>query len=138
MIEFVNRNLSPRIEPEYFYRVAILLTTFEKDINKTEPFFHFEDFKGTDLLALREQAILYSQNTINNIENEGKFFLPLANYEDFEFGKNAAYSVFTYFVVSEEGEEEDEYCILGDSDDEINDGLEIEEMVYKEKGILIS
>lgn len=136
MIELFNQNLSPQKEPEFFYRVEVFLTTFKKDLKKTEPFTHHEEFKGEDLLALRKEALIYHHNTIIEIEKEGKFFLPLADYEHFELGKNSAYSVFTFFVVSEE--EEEEYCICGDSDDEIKEGLEIEEIVFKEKGISIN
>ena len=36
MIEFINKNLG-RKKPEYFYRESELMTTFEKDKNKSKP-----------------------------------------------------------------------------------------------------
>jgi len=75
-----------------------------------------------------------------SIEKNGKFFLPLADFKHYELGKHSAYSVFTYFVVSEEEDEkgEGEYRICGDSDDEKKEGLEIEEIVFKKKSISIN
>jgi hypothetical protein len=95
MAEFINRNLENR-EPEYFYAVVELVTTFGLDKGKNEPFSHRTEFKGNDLLKCKSDAEKFYFERLEGFEN-GQYFLPYAAPKDFVFSENAASSILLVF-----------------------------------------
>ena len=124
-----NSNFITYKEPEYFYRVDIFLTTYEMDVKKTKIFRHAEEFRGDDLLQMRNEAFNYHDSAKYNIEKNGKFILPFASsFLDFKLGVNATYGVHTFLVV----DEEEDYCVYGQSEERLE--LDFEEEVLRGKG----
>lgn len=107
------------------YRGFVLVTTFGKDPNKTEPFSYSIDFDNPQLDKAREEGIKWYQETIQGLEREGKYFLPFASPDEFELGKHAAYSV-SLSLVETYGQEEYEYDLLGTDEDTMNETIEME------------
>ena len=131
MIEFVNRNLE-KTEPEYFYRVSEFVTTFGMDEGKNEPFSHFEDFKGNDLHECKAKAEKYYWERLEGLE-QGKYFLPFEAPEQFEFGKNAAFSITVALVEFYYKDEYYEHVTIGEDDDTTTESRIIEAVVLSKK-----
>lgn len=140
MLELFNKNLHPNNKVEYFYRVSEIVTTFKADKLKNEPFSTYQDFKDEDLIKCRNKAIEYYNHRLSNLENNCTYFLPFANPENFKLGENAAFSINVSLTVCEylDGESIDiEYTILGESEEICLEGIEMEELIFKELGITI-
>ena len=112
-------------EPEYFYRVWELVTTFGKDEGKNEPFSHTEEFKGDDLLKCKEQAEKYYLERLEGLE-QGKYFLPFASPQNFQFGKNAAFSITVALVEFYSEDDQYEHITFGDEESVMAESREIE------------
>lgn len=135
MIEFINRNLE-KTEPDYFYRVTEFVTTFGADPGKNEPFItDGEDFKGNDLLKCKNDAEKYYWERLQGFENT-KYFLPFAAPENFERGKNAAFSITLSLVEFYNEEEQYEYPLLGEDEETTSEGQELEMAILRDKGYL--
>lgn len=134
MIEFRNRNLE-KTEPDYFYLVREFVTTFQMDENKNEPFTHEQKFDGKDLLKCKTEAEKYYWERRYGLENS-KYFLEFAVPENFEFGKNAAFSITLSLVEYYTDDEYYEHTIIGEDDETIAESSRIETAVLKEKGLL--
>lgn len=134
MIELINRNLE-RTEPEYFYRVSEFVTTFGMDEGKNEPFSHFEDFNGNNLLECKVKAEKHYWERLEGLE-QGKYYLPFAAPQNFEFGKNAAFSITLSLVEYYTDDEYFEYPLIGEDDETTAESIEIEADVLKSKGYL--
>lgn len=115
-------------EPAYIYKVLEFVTTFEKDSDKSKPFSAEEIFRDKDLLTARSKALLYFRNRLEGFMNGNvKFHLPFEGYQNFKYGKNAAYSIN---LILEDTSNEIEYIILGDDDEMTNEGREIEKDLF--------
>ena len=134
MIEFVNRNLE-KTEPDYFYRVSEYVTTFGKDEGKNEPYMHEQDFKGNDLLKCKTAAEKYYWERLAGLE-QGKYFLPFAAPQDFEFGKNAAFSITLSLIEFYTDDDYYTHQLIGEDDETTAESREIETEVLKAKGLL--
>jgi hypothetical protein len=134
MIEFLNRNLR-RSEPDYFYRVFELVTTFEADPGNNKLYDDTKNFKGRDLLKCKSDAEVYYKERLNGFKDTS-FFLPFATAKEFELGKNAAYSIFLRFVEHYSDDEEIEYTILGDDESEMSESRAVESAVLRGKGYI--
>ena len=134
MIEFINKNLE-RTEPDYFYRVSEFVTTFRMDDGKNESFSHYEDFKADNLLRCKTEAEKYYWERLSGLENS-KYFLPFAAPENFEFGKNSAFSITLSLVEFYAEDEFFEHTLLGEDDETILESYQIETEVLKTKGYL--
>ena len=115
-------------EPEYFYRVAEFVTTFGKDEGKNEPFSHSEDFKGADLLKCKEQAEKYYWERLEGLE-KGKYFLQFEAPENFEFGKNAAFSITVALVEFYSEDEQYEHFTFGEDEETTGLSRKLESVV---------
>lgn len=133
-IEFVNRNLE-KTEPDYFYRVSELVTTFKADPGKNEAFDHTEEFKGNDLLKCKTEAEKYYWERFEGLE-DGRYFLPFAAPKDFEIGKNSAFSITLSLVEYYNEDYQYEHILIGEDEKTVSEGNEIEMLVLKEKGYL--
>jgi len=111
----------------YYYKVTEFVTTFGEDPGKNEPFTHGEDFKGSDLLQMREKARAYYDERFKGL-NDGKYFLPFAAPSDFDKGRNAAFSI-TLSLVECSDDEEYEYPLIGEDEDTILENRELEARV---------
>jgi len=134
MIEFVNRNLE-KTRPDYFYRVSEHVTTFGKDEGKNEGLSHEQDFKGKDLLKCKAEAEKYYWERLEGLE-QGSYFSPFAAPQDFEFGKNAAFSITLSLI---EFYTDDNYImhqLIGEDWKTTAESREIEAEVLKAKGLL--
>ena len=134
MIEFVNRNLE-KTEPEYFYLVREFVTTFLMDEGKNEPFCHEERFEGKDLLKCRAEAERYYWERLDGLE-KGRYFLPFAAPKNFEFGKNAAFSITLSLVEYYSDDNNYEHPLIGEDDETTAESKQIETAVLREKGLL--
>lgn len=134
MIEFVNRNLE-KTEPDYFYLVREHVTTFQMDDGKNEPFSHEQKFEGKDLLKCKTEAEKYYWERLDGLE-QGKYFLPFAAPQNFEFGKNAAFSVTLSLVEYYTDDEYFEHPLIGEDDETTAESIEIETAVLKSKGLM--
>jgi hypothetical protein len=134
MIEFVNRNLE-KTEPDYFYRVSQFVTTFGKDEGKTEPYTDEDDFKGNDLLKCKAEAEKCYWEKLEVLE-QGKYFLPFAAPQNFEFGENAAFSITLSLIEFYTDDNYYTHQLIGEDDETIAESREIEFEVLKAKGLL--
>lgn len=135
MIEFVNKNLVTK-EPSYYYLVEEMVTTFGMDEGKNEPIHHEQKFEGVDLLKCKADAEKYYWERLEGLE-KSKYFLEFAAPRDFEFGKNAAYSIYLSFVEYHNEEENYLYRIFGCSDaTEEAESIEFETFILREKGFI--
>lgn len=135
MPEFINRNLE-KTEPDYFYTVTQLVTTFGKDDAKNEPFIYTERFQGNNLLKCKTQAEKYYYEKLSGLENNGKYFLPFAAPKDFVLGENAAFSITLSLIEYYTDDNNLEYPLLGEDDETIQENRIIERGVLIEKGFL--
>jgi hypothetical protein len=131
MIEFVNRNLE-KTEPDYFYRVSEFVTTFGMDEGKNESFSHFEDFKGNDLHECKAKAEKYYLERLEGLE-QSKYFLPFAAPEQFEFGKNAAFSITLALVEYYNDDEYFEHVTIGEDYETTTESRAIEAAILNKK-----
>ena len=134
MIEFVNRNLE-KTEPDYFYLVREFVTTFEKDEGKNEPFSHEQKFEGKDLLKCKTEAEKYYWERRDGLE-QGKYFLEFAAPQNFEFGKNAAFSITLSLVEYYTDDNFYEHPLIGEDEETTAESIEIETAVLTDKGYL--
>lgn len=134
MIEFINRNIE-KTEPDYFYLVREFVTTFQMDENTNEPFTHEQKFDGRDLLKCKTEAEKYYKERRNGLENS-KYFLDFAAPQNFEFGKNAAFSITLSLVEYYTDDDYFEHIIMGEDEETTTESKEIEKAVLKEKGFL--
>ncbi len=134
MIEFVNRNLE-KTEPDYFYLVREYVTTFKMDEGKNEPFSNEQKFEGKDLLKCKTEAEKYYWERLNGLE-QGKYFLEFAAPQNFEFGKNAAFSITISLVEYYTDDNLFEHPLIGEDDETTAESREIETAVLTEKGYL--
>lgn len=130
MVEFINRNLE-KTEPEYFYKVREHVTTFEKDEGKNKPFSTEKDFKGSDLKKCKTEAEQYYFERLEGLEN-GKYFLPYAAPENFEFGKNAAFSITLALVEYYSSNDYYEHILIGEDEETTAESEEIEAAILSE------
>lgn len=115
-------------EPAYIYRVFEYVSTFEQDRDKSKPFSAEVIFRDKDLLTARSKARQYFYDRFEGFMNGNvKFHLPFESYQNFKFGKNAAYSIYLILV---DTSNEIEYIILGDHDDVMQEGREVEEDLF--------
>lgn len=99
------------------YKVCIHLKTLE---NSPQYFDHEEEFKGSDILFMRQEAVKYFCEQANGIEKKGDFFgFPITAYKDMVKGQTAAYSIYLFYIV-DWGESESEWCLYGDGELEQN------------------
>ena len=134
MIELVNRNLVTK-EPSYHYWVAEMVTTFGMDEGKNEPICHEKIFEGVDLLKCKADAEKYYWERLEGLEKT-KYFLEFAAPRDFEFGKNAAFSITLAFVEYHNEEEMYISILIGSDAKEEAESVEFETAILKEKGFL--
>ena len=130
MIELVNRNLE-KAEPQYFYLVSEFVTTFEMDEGKNKPLNHSKEFKGNDLHECKAKAEKYYWQRLKGLEN-GKYFLDFETPENFEFGKNAAFSITLSLIEYYNDDEFYQYPLIGDDDEVINESKKIESAILKD------
>ena len=135
MIEFVNRNLE-KTEPDYFYLVREFVTSFQMDEGKNEPFSHEQKFEGKDLLKCKTEAEKYYWERLDGFKKGGKYFLPFAAPQNFEFGKNAAFSITLSLVEYYTDDKYFEYPLIGEDEETTAESIEIETAVLKSKGYL--
>ena len=134
MIELVNRNLE-KTEPDYFYLVRELVTTFGMDESKSESFSHEKKFEGKNLLKCKNDAEKYYWERLNGLE-QSKYFLPFAAPQNFKFGKNAAFSITLSLVEYYTDDYFIEHTLIGEDDETTTESIEIETSVLKSKGLL--
>ena len=134
MIEFVNRNLE-KTEPDYFYLVREFVTTFRMDEGKNEPFSHKQKFEGKDLLKCKTEAEKYYWERLDGLE-QSKYFLEFAAPKNFEYGKNAAFSITLSLVEYYTADNLFEHPLIGADDETTAESREIERAVLTEKGYL--
>ncbi len=132
MIEFVNKNLVTK-EPRYYYLVEEFVTTFGMDEGKNKPIRHEKIFEGVDLLKCKADAKKYYWERLEGLEKT-KYFLEFAAPRDFEFGKNAAFSITLSFVEYHNEEEMYIYTLIGGDANEEAESVEFETAILKEKG----
>ena len=134
MIEFINRSLE-KTQPDYFYLVQQLVTTFGMDEGKNESFIHEEKFEGKDLLKCKTEAEKYYWEKLDGLER-GKYFLPFAAPQNFVFGENAAFSITLSLVEYYSYDNQFEHVLIGEDDETTSESREIEMDILKEKGLL--
>lgn len=142
MYENEDFNLEELEEPNYYYQVQMFMSTICLTIPQaiegiTDPSFHHEEnFKGNDLMRCKSEAENYYREQLEALEREGKFRLPFATPQDFKLGENATFSITLYFVHSYPSGEEHLFPILGEDDETLEEGREIENEVFKALGLL--
>lgn len=132
MVEFRNRNLS-KSEPDYFYQVDEYVTTFGKDVNKTDSFEHVEVFRDNDLYRARAKAFDYYNERLKGIENKS-YVLPFASPSEFRAGEDAAFSITVSLVEYYSEDEFYEYSIEGDDEESTFENKAVERTVFESKG----
>jgi len=130
MYEFLDKT-----EPIYFYVVTEYVTTFQMDDGKNEPYSHVTKFEGNNLMDCKYQAEQYYYERLNGLE-KGKYFLPYATPQDFELGKNAAFSITLSFVEYYTDNEYFEHTLIGEDEETTSESKEIETAVLTEKDYL--
>ncbi len=131
MTELFNTNLHPNKEPEYFYLVSEFVTTFGKDAGKQEPFSNDEIFKAKDLKTARIKANSYFDERMEKVDKgEVSYFLPFDSPDEFEFGKNASYSITIYLVEHYSDNEEYLHPVRGEDEESMAEGLETEQSLF--------
>ncbi len=119
----------------YYYRVEIFLTAFDK----SKPTLDLtEDFYGADLLESRERAIRYCNEQQESILSKGTFHdKPILGYSE---GRNAAdqsaFSLVLYLVENQGDDFDMEYPIAGESDQEMEEGRQLEKKVFADMNII--
>lgn len=112
---------------EYFYRVSEFVSLLDG-----QSFNNDNDFKG-DLKTARENAYNFFKEREKGFENgEASFHLPFASPNDFQIGENATYSLTLYLVESYSNGEEFVYPLAGESEEEVEEGLQTERDVLKQ------
>ena len=112
---------------KYYYQIKIFTST----MGVTESFTHVEYFKDVDLLKAREDAFERYPKILDEIEKQGRYFLPYASPEDFVYGENACYSVTLSLVEEIEDDRIEIYEIEGESECIIAFGLDYEKFIIK-------
>ena len=135
MIEFGNIN-PYKSEPDYFYRVFEIVTTFKADHGQHDPYSHTQDFKGRDLGKSKRQAEKYYNERLLGFEN-GSYFLPFESPENFELGKHAAHSLVLSLVEHYAADDEIEHILIGENEEAILESKQVEFEVLKSKGIIL-
>ncbi len=120
----------------YSYSGWVFVTTYGEDPGNHEPFSHTEYFDCPNLLEARKAAINWYYDTLNGLIKEGSYFLPFTGPKDFEFGKNAAFSIGV-FMVHSWGDQIDEFCLLGYDEDAIEETIEMEKIIFKQLGLVL-
>lgn len=122
-------------DTEFFYRVTEYVTTFNKDKGANEPFENVTEFKDHNLSKCRDEAVKWYNDRLAGLEKEGKYFLPFASPKDFKEGENAAFSINLALVevslVEDSEVVEIEHYLAGESEEDIQEGREQEEMLFK-------
>jgi hypothetical protein len=132
MIEFRNRNLE-KTEPDYFYLVQEYVTTFQMDEGKNEPFSHEQKFEGKDLLKCKTEAEKCYWEKLGGLAQR-QYFLPFAAPQNFECGKNAAFSVTLILVEYYNEDEYFEYPLIGEDYETTAESRVIERDILRKKG----
>lgn len=113
---------------EYYYQVEEFVTTFGADPGHNDSMGNTEIFKDSDLRKAQEQAIRFYLKRLIGLNEKRKYFLPFASSEKFSIGENAAMSVQLYLMEKQPFEPfADEYAVLGESAEDMEEGWEIEE-----------
>ena len=133
-MELLNRNLYPQAT-SFSYSCWLHVTTFGADPGKHDSFSHTEYFNDDNLLEARAKAIQCYYDTLKGLKNEGKYFLPFASPTDFIMGQHAAYSL-AVFMIHTYGDDIEEYALLGWDNDENEDTLEMEHMIFEQLGFI--
>lgn len=134
MIEFINKSLQ-KTEPDYFYLVREHVTTFKMDKGKNESFSHEQKFEDKNLMKCKTDSEKYYWERLEGLER-GKYFLEFAKPQNFEFGKNAAFSITLYLVEYYSNDNFIEHPLIGEDFETTNESKEIETAVLAEKGYL--
>lgn len=112
----------PKIEKAYLL-VHEFVTCFEQDSNATKAYNHTEKFDTQNLAEDEHNAIMYYYKRLT--QPPKSYFLPIATPQDFEMGKNAAWTVYITLAVEHMDGTEDEIPFLGYfSDEECEEGQE--------------
>lgn len=121
-----------------FYRVSESIVGINEDPEKIKSFHWDEDFKGTNLSLSRKEALEHYGNRriMFNLEGISKDFFNLSYSSPDEFiaGQNYAYSIYLKIIALYGEDDVHEYCILGEDEDETEEGKNFEIKFCQESG----
>lgn len=117
----------------YHYEVIEHVMTLEQ--NERKSFSHTETFEDRDIREAYKKAKKWYDDRLDGMEKKGDFYgLDFASPKDYSINENSAYSVTMYLVETAlaDGDLIEENIIVyhpvaGESDEEMAEGLEIQE-----------
>lgn len=114
--------------PEYFYRVTIIGFRFDSDSERFQPVLREEDFKSSDLLEAKQNALSYFTDAVSAFMLEGKYMLPYKGEIDWSRCIPDGHKFCLSLIKCEKEDVEEDFCLIGGTEDEMTDARMEEEI----------
>jgi hypothetical protein len=124
---------------EYFYRVTIIGFVYDPESESFTPTMRDEDFRAGNLLENKERALRYFTDAVSAFMLEGKYLLPYRGEVDWSKCNPEGYKFMLYLIKLNPDNTEEEFPLIGGSDDELDDSQMEEEItfvIHRKSGML--
>lgn len=116
------------IIPEYFYRVIVIGFIHEPSNANFIPLLQQQDFKNADMLEAKRQALGYFTDIVSSLISDGKHIVPSQARIDWSQCNPDGHKVCLSLIKCELEGCEEEFCLIGASEDEMADARMEEEI----------